>query len=173
MTTGRKLLTNPFDNIPTKLSTNISRRPSAAEKIKDELRSVSGWFLNVTTTSSKPVNEILDQLLAVLAECRVEYKQESPFSLICEANMNALPATTKIERKDEDESMDDVEQAEQSAAMAATQSWFKGKPQMVTFQIEICQVPRMSLHGLHFKRLTGGVWNYKKVCNKILSQMTL
>ncbi|KAI8905994.1 KA1 domain/Ssp2 C-terminal domain-containing protein, partial [Gorgonomyces haynaldii] len=80
-------------------------------------------------TSSKPPQEILDQLVEVLAANAVEfYQQESPYSLCCQAN---------------------------------------GKPQIVQFQVEICQVPRMNLHGLHFKRISGGVWNYKKVCSKL------
>ncbi|KAI9143302.1 KA1 domain/Ssp2 C-terminal domain-containing protein, partial [Paraphysoderma sedebokerense] len=43
----------------------------------------------------------------------------------------------------------------------------------VVFEIEICKVPRLNLFGLHFKRLNGSIWNYKKVCNKLLAQMNL
>ncbi|ORX48642.1 kinase associated domain 1-containing protein, partial [Piromyces finnis] len=41
------------------------------------------------------------------------------------------------------------------------------------FQIEICHIPRLASYGLHFKRLYGGVWNYKKICTKLLSQMSI
>jgi hypothetical protein len=49
----------------------------------------------------------------------------------------------------------------------------KPLPATVTFQIEVCKVPRLNLHGLHFKRLAGGVWNYKKVSNKLMPMFEL
>jgi len=31
----------------------------------------------------------------------------------------------------------------------------------------------MALYGLHLKRIRGSIWNYKKLCNKLLPQMVL
>lgn len=45
--------------------------------------------------------------------------------------------------------------------------------QKVTFEIEVCQVTRMALHGLHLKRIRGSIWTYKKVCNKLLAELVL
>lgn len=149
-------------------------RASATEKIKEELRSVSGWFLNVTTTSSKPPEVIRDQLISVLKENHAVIRQETQFSLICEINITASPlVNVKNETKNENNGSQDNDYFESNEQFSPGSSWFKGKPQTVSFQVEICQVPRMNLHGLHFKRISGGVWNYKKVCNKILSQMAL
>lgn len=47
------------------------------------------------------------------------------------------------------------------------------KKNPVTFEIEICKVTRMQLFGLHLKRIRGSIWTYKKICNKLLSQMVL
>ena len=41
------------------------------------------------------------------------------------------------------------------------------------FEIEICKVPNLSLLGLHFRRVNGSLWQYKKICGKLLSQMNL
>ena len=150
----------PINQLPDNWEVHKNtKRPSATEKLKEELRTVSGWFLNVTTTSSKPADELLDQLAQVLKDHGVEYNQEGQYLFNCNVNMNASKhAVDAMDECDPDNSHS---------------SWFKGKPQHVGFQVEICQVPRMKLHGLHFKRLSGGVWNYKKICGKILSNMNL
>lgn len=38
----------------------------------------------------------------------------------------------------------------------------------IEFEIEICKIPKLSLHGLHFKRLNGSIWVYKKVCSRLV-----
>jgi hypothetical protein len=43
----------------------------------------------------------------------------------------------------------------------------------VSFELEICRIPRMNLYGLHFKRLKGGVWSYKRICSAFLSILNL
>lgn len=129
-------------------SYNTIRRGSLGGKVREELRAVSGWFLNVSTTSSKNPTDIIAEVVRVLKLNSVSYKIENSFIIICEVDIDTL--------------VNDLHTAEEGA-----------KKGVVGFQIEVCKVPKMTLNGLNFKRLSGGVWNYKKVCNKLLHQMNL
>ena len=43
----------------------------------------------------------------------------------------------------------------------------------VQMQIEVCQSPELSVNGLRLRRLGGNTWNYKRLCNELLSGMNL
>ncbi|RKO93644.1 KA1 domain/Ssp2 C-terminal domain-containing protein, partial [Blyttiomyces helicus] len=85
----------------------------------------SRWFLNVSSTSSKPPDEIMSEVMRALRDSGARFQLESGYTVTCEVD------------------------------------------------IEVCKVPRMNLFGLHFKRLSGGVWNYKKFCNRLLGSMNI
>jgi hypothetical protein len=129
---------------------NQSQKPSTTEKFKEELRAVSGWFLNFSTTTSKPQPDILKKLFSFLGEQPVVYSQDGRCMFQCDLDFNLVQFPCEPKR-----------------------STIPAKPQIVTIQIEISKVPRMDLNAIHFKRLAGGVWNYKKICNKILSGLAL
>ncbi|KAI9217044.1 KA1 domain/Ssp2 C-terminal domain-containing protein [Blastocladiella britannica] len=107
-----------------------SASASSSESSNADARTVSSWFLNVNTTSSKPPAEIIAEVKRVLTECHVQYAHDAGFVVEC-------------------------------------------RLADLVFEIEICKVPRLALFGLHFKRISGGIWTYKKLCNKLLSQMSL
>eukprot|EP01135_Chromosphaera_perkinsii_P010330 Nk52_evm2s2118 gene=Nk52_evmTU2s2118 len=43
----------------------------------------------------------------------------------------------------------------------------------VRFEFEVCHIPRISLYGLHLKRLGGDIWRYKELCDSLVNQMHL
>lgn len=155
---------------PSRRSSNfdfqLPRRTSTAGKI---IESVSGWFLNYSTTSSKSPDEIIAQLLVVLKDFDVVHQQDTPSIFICDANHAKFVQTeNKIEA--------DAHADSSGSPSNSSDAWYKKKnaDKMVRFQIEIGTVPRMSnLSAIHFKRLGGGVWNYRAICDRILSSMAL
>ncbi|KAI9887427.1 MAG: serine/threonine-protein kinase KIN2 [Watsoniomyces obsoletus] len=44
---------------------------------------------------------------------------------------------------------------------------------VLSFEIVIVKVPILALHGLQFKRMAGGTWQYKKMADKILKELRL
>jgi serine/threonine protein kinase len=133
-------------SVPLMIPNTHTKPPSTTEKLKEELRAVSGWFLNFSSTTSKSASEILDQIRMILGDNFIAFSSESRYILQSEVDVNANDWSVPTN---------------------------SNKKHLVAFQIEICQIPRMNLHGIHFKRIAGGVWNYKKVCNRILTKLQL
>ncbi|KAI9840682.1 MAG: serine/threonine-protein kinase KIN2 [Sclerophora amabilis] len=48
-----------------------------------------------------------------------------------------------------------------------------GGSMVLDFEIIIVKVPILTLHGLQFKRMAGGTWQYKNMADKILKQLRL
>ncbi|KAJ3033404.1 hypothetical protein HDV00_006370 [Rhizophlyctis rosea] len=211
---------------------------NATSKLREELRAVSGWFLNVSTTSSKPPKEIVDEVERVLSTNGASWQSDqSGFTLTCEVDVAKVAAAAggqghaasaaehpqsqyqqQQQHPDTSPPLSPVSStpptppkpahtpsqkpsliprptttsdtsstlASRTTSISSTISTTKPtspttltaggavkSKSTVTFQIEICRVPRMNLYGLQFKRISGGVWNYKKVCNRLLGQMSL
>jgi hypothetical protein len=48
-----------------------------------------------------------------------------------------------------------------------------GGSMILEFEIFIVKVPLLSLHGIQFKRLAGGTWQYKNMADQILRELRL
>lgn len=168
------------------LNAQIPPRRGSMHKMKEELRAVSGWFLNVSTTSSKSPGEIITEVSRVLADNGVQFAVENNYTIVCEVDMaepllnetrhggGASKSAKDVVAMDVDEvSPVSTSPAGPNNSNSGTASNTKLTSAIIAFQIEVCKIPKLTLYGLHFKRLSGGVWNYKKVCNRLLTQMAL
>ncbi|KAI5303486.1 Suppressor of Sensor Kinase (SLN1), partial [Ascosphaera pollenicola] len=49
----------------------------------------------------------------------------------------------------------------------------KGGNMILKFEVLIVKVPLFSLHGIQFKKISGGMWQYKEMAKKILDELKL
>jgi len=49
----------------------------------------------------------------------------------------------------------------------------QGTNQTIRFEIAIVRIPWLSLHGIQFRRISGHLWKYKKICLAILKELKL
>jgi hypothetical protein len=48
-----------------------------------------------------------------------------------------------------------------------------GSSMSLVFEILIVKVPLLTLHGIQFKKVDGGTWQYKNMAQTILSELRL
>eukprot|EP00026_Physarum_polycephalum_P003632 Phypoly_transcript_03645.p1 GENE.Phypoly_transcript_03645~~Phypoly_transcript_03645.p1 ORF type:complete len:738 (+),score=143.90 Phypoly_transcript_03645:152-2365(+) len=109
-----------------------SNKPAAP---KEKLRSIKGVF-NVDTTTMKPADQIVLEVLKVLTESGITFKQKG-FVFKCKQKQ----PLDKAER--------------------------------VHFDLEICQIHGLNMNGVRFKRISGGVWAYRSLCQSLMQKMKL
>eukprot|EP00128_Syssomonas_multiformis_P001303 Colp12_sorted_trinity150504_noHs@24901 len=62
---------------------------------------------------------------------------------------------------------------ERNGYVFACEELREGESKPVQFEIEVCHIPRLSLYGLHLKRISGDIWSYKKRANALIQKMKL
>lgn len=38
----------------------------------------------------------------------------------------------------------------------------------INFEVEVCKIPRLAMHGIRFRRLSGEIWEYKRLCTRLI-----
>lgn len=102
---------------------------------KEKLRSIKGVF-NVDTTTMKPADQIVLEVIRVLTESGITFKHKG--------------YTFKCKQK---QPLD--------------------KAERVHFDLEICQIQGLNMNGVRFKRISGGVWAYRSLCQSLMQKMKL
>lgn len=86
------------------------------------------------------------------------------------------PDTSDPNSGDSDESLGREGRGASSRAVGETTTHVQsdiGGSMVLEFEIIIVKVPLLSLHGIQFKRLTGGTWQYKSMADQILRELKL
>lgn len=100
---------------------------------------VERFAFSMSTTSSKPPDEMMDEIVRVLKENEFNYEHVEKYLLLC-WNVNV----------ENDNFTDSVQ-----------------------WEMEICRIPLLSLHGLRMKRIFGSSFAYKNVALQITRSMKL
>lgn len=153
-----------------------SRKNSITSKAKEEIRAVSGWFINVSATSTKTIQEIIYEITKVLQQNNIPHYYDGNSTIECEC-LNVSDLLDSMDNSSPNPADIDIMKIQNNMTDPNNENSIdyinKKNKNSLRFQIEICHIPRMGAYGLHFKRLFGGVWNYKKICTKLLSQMDI
>jgi len=102
---------------------------------KEKLRSIKGVF-NVDTTTMKPAEQIVLEVIRVLTESGITFKHKG-YTFKCKQRQP-------------------IDKAER-----------------VQFDLEICQIQGLNMNGVRFKRISGGVWAYRSLCQSLMQKMKL
>lgn len=88
---------------------------------------------------------------------------------------NLEPSYTETEDSDESDGRDHRQPSRPRAAGETTThvQHDTGESLILKFEIVIVKVPLLTLHGIQFKKVDGGTWQYKNMADKILKQLRL
>lgn len=176
---------------------------------------LKGLF-SVSTTSSKPLAVIRTDIIRVLKQLGVEYREikggfscrhapsinmekakdeqamghgshrrKISFGGLIGGSNNTEPATPPRPRRDNsytnsDSSDEDEERRtrgqQHNRAAGETSTHVQsdlGESMVLKFEIFVVKVPLLSLHGIQFKKVDGGTWQYKNMAQTILNDLRL
>lgn len=213
-------------NVPEETDAELAEAQAEASRSPDAVKPVflKGLF-SVSTTSTKPLPVIQDDLIRVLDQLGVEWTEikggfrcrHSPSININSPasppgaghrrkisfggfmagdkdrddfrDQNRNPGTPKLRSRpapadrsytntDESDGSEDRDERRPQRAVPAGETSTHVQSDMgsnmnLVFEILIVKVPLLTLHGIQFKKVDGGTWQYKNMAQTILSELRL
>ena len=218
-------------NVPEETDAELAEAQAEASRSPDAVKPVflKGLF-SVSTTSTKPLPVIQDDLIRVLDQLGVEWSEvkggfrcrhapsidmnkpmDSPASPPSGAHkrkisfggfmgggdrdrdefreQNRAPQTPKSRSRpspadqsytntDESDGSEERDERRPRRAVPAGETSTHvqsdmGSSMSLVFEILIVKVPLLTLHGIQFKKVDGGTWQYKNMAQTILSELRL
>lgn len=212
-------------NVPEETDAELAEAQIEASRSPDAVKPVflKGLF-SVSTTSTRPLSYIQDDIIRVLDQLGVEWTEtkggfrcrhvpsidmnkamESPASLggahrrrisfsgliggDRERDESRMPNTPKSRSRpsgadrsytntDESDASEDREERRPRRPVPAGETSTHvqndmGGSMVLIFEILIVKVPLVTLHGIQFKKVDGGTWQYKNMAQTILSELNL
>ncbi|CAL9687148.1 unnamed protein product [Knipowitschia caucasica] len=104
---------------------------------------------SMRTTSSMEPNHILREIRKVLDANSCDYEQQESFLLLC-VHGEARP------------------EGEATGEAAG-----EGRADLVQWEMEVCKLPRLSLNGVRFKRISGSSIAFKNIASKVANELKL
>ena len=112
-------------------------------------RTIRGFFNNVSNTSNLDPDRLADEVERALRQAQDDVKYtRTGYVFICVMD---APSDS-----------DDGDKGKKAKEKKA-----------VRFEIEVCRIAKLDLHGLNLKRLGGDSWQYKRVCDRLVASMKL
>jgi len=108
---------------------------------------------NAATTSSLPPHRIIQEAVRVLREKGIDYSV-SGYKIACQCRL----ARTR---------------GGGASRLRTRSTSMKEAPEMVGWEMEICMLPKLDIHGIRLHRVCGNIWAYKEKVQEVTSAMKL
>jgi hypothetical protein len=113
---------------------------------------------NAATTSSLPPHRIMTEAMRVLTERGIDFTVIGQYKIACQCR------SVRSRDKSGGKGM--------SKIRARSLSMKEG-PETVGWEMEICMLPKLDMHGIRLHRVCGNIWTYKEKVQEVTSAMKL
>jgi hypothetical protein len=121
---------------------------------------------SVSTTSSKPLPYIQEDIIRVLDKLGIQWEViKGGFSCRYISKFGAGDGLYEL--------MPQYRLPEAADESSAHVQNGAGRKMLLSFEVLIVKVPLFSLYGIQFKKVEGGTWQYKDMAQTILSELRL